>query len=297
MANELTVATLQRFMFDHKQSFEMALPKHLNADRMIRLALTAFSTNKTLCECDAGSIFGAVVLASQMGLEIGVAGQGYLVPYRGKGGVMRAQFVPGWQGLVDLAQRSGRASCWTGAVFEGDEFDYQLGDSPYVKHRPKGETDPKKLQYVYAIGQVKDSVNKIIEVWPAKKVWLHRDEYNKVGERHYSFEYPEMYARKVALLQVIKYLPKSIELSNAIVADAAYEQGSEAKMMGEVLIVDPDEPPPPGGAQPGTVYKTEPRKSAAKKEAEAPADAPAGPKPSDSNPDGSAPDLSAVPSG
>jgi recombination protein RecT len=299
MSNELTVPALQQYLVRHKQSLEFALPKHMNPERMIRLTLTAFSTNKALRECTPTSIFGSVVMASQMGLEIGVGGQGFLVPYRAKNGnawEMRAQFIPGWQGLVDLAQRSGRSSVWTGAVFEGDEFDFQLGDSPFVKHKPGGESDDEKLTYVYAIGKIKDAESKIIEVWPIKKIKLHRDEYNKVGDRHYSFANLEMYARKVALLQVLKYMPKTIELANAIMADAAYETGKEAKMMGDVVILDGDEDtpatPPPAGADPSTIYRTEPRKSKAKADATDVKPSPA----TASNPDGSAPDLSQVPS-
>ena len=257
MANELTVASLGSFLSKHRETFAVALPKHLNADRMVRLAMTAFSTNKTLRDCDAGSIFGAVVIASQMGLEIGVGGQGYLVPYKG-----RATFVPGWQGMVDLAQRSGRSSCWTGAVFEGDEFDYELGAEPFVKHKPAGEDNPQKMTHVYAIGRVKDAPAPIIDVWPMLKVIKHRDRFNKVGAQHYSYQHLEMYARKVVLLQVLKYLPKSIELSNAIVAENAYEIGTPVKVVDNQVVMDvPDDTAgTKQQADPAKVYKTTPRR-------------------------------------
>lgn len=221
---------LARFLEKNKAQFTMALPKHLNPDRMMRLTLTAFSQNKKLRECDMGSIFAGVVIASQMGLEIGVQGQGFLVPYKGK-----AQFVPGWQGLVDLVNRSGRASVWTGAVFAGDEFDYALGDRPFVTHRPGGEDDPSMMTHVYAVGRVNGSEWPVIEVWPIKRVWKHRDKNNKVGSGHYSYENQEMYARKVPLLQVIKYMPKSIELSNALAAEHAFDQGKGIVMEGEFI--------------------------------------------------------------
>ena len=203
--------TINRFLQDHKAQIAAALPQHLNADRMARLAMTALSQNRALAECDARSVFGAVVIASQLGLEIGVNGQCYLVPYKG-----RATLIPGWQGLMDLVARSGRGSAWTGAVYAGDDFDWGLGDAPFIKHKPSGNDAIEDLQYVYAVGRVKDSPYPIIEVWPNEKIWRHRDRYNKVGSKHYSYQHPEMYARKVALLQVLKYLPKSIELSAAV---------------------------------------------------------------------------------
>jgi len=203
--------TINRFLQDHKAQIAAALPQHLNADRMARLAMTALSQNRALAECDARSVFGAVVMASQLGLEIGVNGQCYLVPYKG-----RATLIPGWQGLMDLVARAGRGTAWTGAVYAGDDFDWGLGDAPFIKHKPSGNDAIEDLQYVYAVGRVKDSPYPIIEVWPNEKIWRHRDRYNKVGSKHYSYQHPEMYARKVALLQVLKYLPKSIELSAAV---------------------------------------------------------------------------------
>ena len=93
---------------------------------------------------------------------------------------------------------------WTGAVYEGDEFDYELGTSQFIKHKPCGEDDVSKLTHVYAVGKVNGAELPVIEVWPLRKVVKHRDKHNKVGQRHYSFKYLEMYARKVCLLQVLK---------------------------------------------------------------------------------------------
>lgn len=232
------VAAFSSFMDRFKPQMALALPKHMNADRMARLAVTAFSTTPALQECTPVSIAGAVLTAAQLGLEIGVNGAAFLIPYKG-----RATFVPGWKGLVDLVSRSGRATVWTGAVFEGDDFDYQLGDSPFVRHRPGLEDDPKKLRYVYAIGRVNGSDWPVIEVWSMAKIWKHRDAYNKVGAKHYSFRDEEMYARKVPLLQVIKYLPSSVELSNALALNAAAESGHRATLEGDyVTVMDDDSP-------------------------------------------------------
>lgn len=222
------------FLEKMKPQIALALPKHLSADRMCRLALTAFSSNQALQRCSPPSIAASIITASQLGLEIGVLGQGYLVPYGGK-----CQFVTGWQGLVDLVSRRGAATVWTGAVFEGDGFDYELGDSPFVKHKPCGEDDPSKMTHAYAVGRVNGAQQPVIEVWPISRIWRHRDRMNKVGKDHYSFKHPEMYARKIPLLQVIKYMPKSIELATAI--ENEYEN-DEMTINGDFVPVD-DAPP------------------------------------------------------
>lgn len=230
------VAKFSAFMDKFKPQMALALPKHLTADRMARLALTAFSTNPALQDCTPNSIAASVMTASILGLEPGVNGQGYLIPYKAT-----CTFVPGWKGLVDIANRSGRATVWTGAVFEGDVFDYALGDNPFVRHQPGHEDDPAKMTHVYAIGRVNGSNWPVIEVWTMKKIWKHRDQYNKVGGRHYSFRDQEMYARKVPLLQVLKYMPASIELSNALAVSHAAEAGLGATIEGNFVTID-DEP-------------------------------------------------------
>ena len=199
-----------------------ALPKHMSGDRLARIALTEFRKNPKLNQCDPRSVYAAVIMASQLGLEPGINGQCSLVPYK-----QECQLIPGWKGLVDLVNRTGRATAWTGAVFDGDEFDWALGDRPFVTHRSGGEDDWKLMTHVYAVGRVNGSEYPIIEVWPIKKVWKHRDRYNKVGDRHYSYKHPEMYARKIPLLQVIKYLPSSVELSRALDMEYAANHGAQ----------------------------------------------------------------------
>lgn len=239
------VMVVRDYLTKHKDQLAMALPKHMTPDRMVRLALTAVGQSQKLAACDARSLFASVVVASQLGLEIGVSGQGFLVPYKGK-----ATFVPGWQGLVDLVSRAGRASVWTGAVFDGDFFDYALGDSPFVKHRPGGEDDPSKMTHAYAIGRVNGSQWPIIEVWPIARVWKHRDRGNKQGSDHYSFKHPEMYARKLPLLQVLKYVPKSIELSAAMAVSNAAEEGKAATVDSSFVVVEETVDPATGEVVP-----------------------------------------------
>lgn len=229
--------TLNDFMDKYKSQIALALPKHITADRMVRLAMTSFSQNPKLQKCDMHSIFASVIVAAQLGLEIGVGGQGYLVPYGDK-----ATFVPGWQGLVDLVSRAGRATVWTGAVVRGDEFDWALGDRPFVKHRPAGGGDTwRDITHVYAIGRVNGSEYPVMEVWTMDRVVKHLNKFNKVAGRHYALEKDgqnmEMYARKVVLLQVLKYMPKSVEVQRAVEVASAADTGKSFTFDGEVVTV------------------------------------------------------------
>lgn len=257
---------LLAYLTRSRSAIEMALPRHLNPDRMMRLALTCFSTNPAIRRCTAQSILSSIVVASQLGLEPGIAGQGYLIPYKDT-----CTFVPGWQGLVSLLNNTGRATAWTGAVYEGDRWEFQLGSRPRCEHVPgPNYGDPDLLIWVYACGKVNGSEQPVIEAWPMTRVWKHRDRYNKVGNRHYSYEQPEMYARKVVLLQVLKYMPRSIELNNAITAADAAELGQTVRVEDSVVIIDGEPTDIPQGRP-----QFEPTKTIAEKPQPEPKPAPA----------------------
>ena len=193
-------------------------------------------------------------MSAQLGLEIGVLGQAFLVPYKQRDGSYICQLVPGWRGMQDLANRSGRASTWTAAVFEGDQFTYELGSSPSIHHVPCGEDREEKLTHVYAVGRIKGSEYPIIEVWSRLKVERHRNKYNRQGNRHYSYDHFEQYGRKVALLQVLKYMPASIEMATALNLDNAADHGTQVIDIKDA--VDGNFLPPPG-AEPVAEQTTE----------------------------------------
>lgn len=212
----------------YKSQIAAALPQHIKAERMARIALTAYRLSPKLAECEPASVFACVIQSAQLGLEIGLNGRAYMIPYYNNSKrKMEAQFIPGWKGLVELANRTGRCAVWTGAVFAGDQFDYELGDDPFVKHKPGPEDDPAKLLFVYAVGRVKGNEYPVIEVWTNEKIKRHFKRYNKVGEKHYAHDNWEMYARKIPLLQVLKYMPSSPELEAAMSLDQAAENGEQ----------------------------------------------------------------------
>jgi recombination protein RecT len=233
-----------------------ALPKHLNGDRMARIALTAFRRTPKLAECDPRSVFAAVIQASQLGLEPDTLGRSYLLPYKQNKKVgnkwlttMECQFIPGWKGLVDLMNRSGQGTVYTGVIFSDQEYEYVDGSKRELKITNETSlVDPTQITHAYAVGYVKGGVFPIIELWRMAKVVRHRDRYNKVGDKHYSFENLEMYARKVVLLQVLKYMPCSAELVTAMALNDAAEIGNQKIDLKDAIegtwenVPDPQDP-------------------------------------------------------
>lgn len=237
-ATKSPVKVFSEFMDKLKPQLALALPKHLSADRMSRLALTAFSTSPQLRDCDMKSIAASIMTAGQLGLEPGVNGAGFLIPY-GK----TCTFVPGWKGLVDLVARSGRGTVYSGVIFKDQQYTFIDGARrDLIIHNETDLDDPDDITHAFAIGWVKDASMPIIELWRVSKIAKHRDKYNKVGKKHYSFRDWEMYCRKVPLLQVLKYMPCSIEVANAMAVSHASEAGRSANIEdGIVIDIEPSE--------------------------------------------------------
>jgi recombination protein RecT len=229
------------YLDKRKDLLGAGIPGHMTVEREIRTATVMLMQSRDLQQASPESFYVAVSVAVNSGIGLG-NGKGYLIPYKGN-----VSFVPGWKGLVDLVSRTGRASCWTGVVHKGDDFDYALGDSPYLKHKPGDNEDHKDVTHYYAIGRIKGSDWPVVVVWSAAKVVKHLNQFNKVGARHYALKDDnnfEQYGRKVVLLQALKFLPTSQDLESAMNAEIAHESGKGVTLEGNFVYVnDADDEP------------------------------------------------------
>lgn len=240
-ASNSPLVSFKNFLERNKEQISAALPKHVGPDRMIRLALTEFSRNKVLQKCSPNSIFGSIIQASQLGLEIGVLGQAYLVPYYNKkSGQHEAQLIPGYKGLIALARRSGEvSSIETHVVYEKDDWELELGLQTKCVHRPFLDGDRGRPKLVYGVAHFKDGGHHF--------EWMLMSEVERIRGRSQSgnngpwvTDYDQM-VRKTVIRRMANYLPMSIELSNAIQLSDAADQGKRADIQGDIVVVH-DEP-------------------------------------------------------
>jgi len=228
-ADRLAQSSFPQMLQNFKSEIARALPRHLNPDRMCRIALTEFRKNPKLADCDPRSVFAAIIIASQLGLEPGVLGQCYLIPYK-----RECQLIVGYQGLVDLVRRSGFVSrIEAHVVHERDQFTYKTGLSTVLEHEPVLEGDPGKPRLVYAVAEFKDG-GYHVEVMTEEQIGRIRDRSQSViNAKNYGKQTPwdtdteEMW-RKTVLRRICKFLPKSPEIATAIALDEASEQGRQA---------------------------------------------------------------------
>jgi recombination protein RecT len=223
-----------------KSSIKQVLPKHLTPERMAMIAFTAMRQNPALMECSRESIIGSIMTASILGLEpSGPLGHGALIPYKGE-----CQFQPMYQGLLDLARRSGFIrDVQLRAVYKGDTYKYAFGLDPTIEHIPlegEGASNPDRVcTHVYCIirfvngGIQWDQMSFEQAMAHGKKfskTWNTRDYPNKFKPNTPWAEHPVAMCLKTILKQTLKLCPKSPEMAQAMQIDDITETGRTASL-------------------------------------------------------------------
>lgn len=232
------VVLFRNFLERQKGQISAALPKHLTADRMIRLAVTEFAKNPLLQKCSDLSIYSSLIQASQLGLEIGVLGQAYLIPFKNhKTGQYEAQMLPGYKGLIALARRSGEViSIETHLVYENDEFELNLGINSSIRHVPDLDGDRGRIKLVYGVAKFKDGGYHL--------EWMSIHDVERIKSRSkastngpWVTDYEQM-VRKTLIRRMVNYLPMSIELAAAIQVSDSVDDGKKAHIDGDFVVVE-----------------------------------------------------------
>lgn len=233
-SNQATVSSLLERL---KPQMKMALPAHMTADRMVRIALTELRKSPKLSECEPMSFVASVMLCAQLGLEVGVLGQAFLVPFRNnKTGTTDCQFILGYKGMIDLARRSGEIiSIAAHCVYSNDAFTYSYGLNESLEHKPT-TNERGTFVAVYAVAKLKGGGHQF-EVMSKIDVNFIRSKSKSSSSGPWVTDYDEM-ARKTAIRKLFKYLPASVEMQQAV----SYEEQAEThgKDAAAILAEDSD---------------------------------------------------------
>ena len=203
--------------------FKAALPAHIPSERFGRVVMTAIQNNPNLLKCDRRSLWNAAMRAAQDGL-LPDGRDGAIVEYKGK-----AQWMPMIGGIRKKARNTGEISTWEAyCVYENDEFAFELGDEPFIKHRP-ALADPGKIIAAYSIATLKDG-SKSREVMSISAIEGVRGKSQaKNGPWSDPIFYPEM-VRKTVARRHAKVLPMSSDLDDLIRRDDdLYELSGKAE--------------------------------------------------------------------
>jgi len=207
-----------------EDQFKLALPAHIPAERFARVVMTAIQQNPKLLECDRRSLWGAAMKAAQDGL-LPDGRDGAIVPYGededGNAKAKIAQWMPMIGGIRKKARNSGELLEWYAhVVYDGDHFDYQLGDEPRLFHKPVRPTlRTGGIICAYSIAVLKDGQKTAPEVmWIEDIEKIRAKSKAKKGPWADPTFYPEM-CRKTVARRHAKVLPMSSDLDDLIRRD------------------------------------------------------------------------------
>jgi len=241
IANNGTTAVAEKkgkTIFDVIQSgakqFATALPKHINSDRFVRIAITTIRQNPKLAQCNQESLLGALMVSAQLGLEPGVLGQCYLIPYG-----RECQFQIGYKGMIELLRRSGQLKdIYAYSVYENDEFEMTYGLNRDLKHKPNLQ-DRGNFIGCYCVAVLKDDA-RAFEYMTKEEIEAHGKKFSKTyGNGPWKTDFEAM-AHKTVVKKMLKWLPVSVEFLEMANKDEKTFKVADEKIgeTEEVIVLD-----------------------------------------------------------
>jgi recombination protein RecT len=207
------VAGVQRENEAMADQFKAALPAHIPVERFQRVIMTAVQNNTDLLKCERRSLWNAAMKAAQDGL-LPDGREGAIVPYKNQ-----AQWLPMIGGLRKKVRNSGEIATWdVHAVYEKDHFEFELGDSPFIKHKPTLSGEKGKIIAVYSVATLKggEKSRDVMSIADVEKIRTKSRGTNTPWND--PIFYPEM-CKKTVARRHSKVLPMSTDLDDLIRRD------------------------------------------------------------------------------
>lgn len=209
-----------------------ALPSHLNAERLVRIALTSIRLTPELANCTPESFLGSLFVLAQIGIEP-IAGRAYLLPFNNKRQIngewktlKEVQAIIGYKGLIELFYRNDAAlSIDMHTVYANDDFSYEYGTNSFIKHIPAKKEKGEAIGY-YAVAKMRGGAS-VFKYMSREECLEHGQKHSKTfNHKTQTFsEYspwskePDAMCQKTVLIQLAKLLPLSVEIQRAISVD------------------------------------------------------------------------------
>lgn len=240
----------------HGQTGEItkALAGRISPDLFLRVLMTTVRNSPKLLECEPISLMTSVMEAAQVGLQIdGLLGHGYLVPYYdSKFRGYKAQFIPGYRGLISLMRRGGgvrsiRAAC----IHEHDEYEVRLGTDGYIRHVPNLFQERGEILAAYAVAEFSDGGRDFRIVTRDRLLEHQKAARDKQKGKEYGpwFEHFEAMAEKTAVRALAKWVPINDEGTTAASRYASMDERVDAGLepgetpYTDVEVVDREDDP------------------------------------------------------
>ena len=232
---------------------------HVSPERLARVAWGALIKTPKLLKATQDSILFCIAECARLGLEPSL-GRVYFIPFdNSKKNATECQMIIGYQGLLDLARRSGivksiNARC----VYESEKFEYKITiEAPILLHEPCLSGEKGALVGAYCIARFKDGGSHVeymtrseIDAIRGRSIAYKAYKAGKTRDCIWATDYDAM-ALKTVVRRAAKFWPlttASPELADAIQMnddtehiDADYEvsgKSTAASKLDEALGLD-----------------------------------------------------------
>lgn len=228
--------TLMTLVKESVNELSQVLPKNMNPERIVGIALTSIRLNPKLAQCTPESFMGSLFVLAQIGLEP-IAGRAYLLPFYNNRKqiingqerwhkVYEVQALIGYKGMAELFYRHESAlTIDMQTVRQNDDFDYEFGTNAFLKHKPNmGDRGPV-IGY-YAIAKMRTGGEKF-QYMSQQQCLDHAKKHSKVFSKKDDKFMPntpwvtdvDAMCMKTVLIQLAKLLPLSVEMQRAVSVD------------------------------------------------------------------------------
>jgi recombination protein RecT len=218
------VSNLRADLSRMTREFEAALPQQIPVDRFVRTIVTAVQMQPELLEADRRTLISSCMKAAQDGLLLDGREAGLSVYNDRQKGGKTVSYLPMVGGIMKKIRQSGEiSSIRAHVVYEGDVFEYELGDEERILHRPSLSAQGGKALAAYAIARFKDGDIQR-EVMSLAQIEKIRAKSTGIGKHCWTSDWGEM-AKKTVIRRLAKRLPSSNDLDRVLDSDNVnYEQ-------------------------------------------------------------------------
>ena len=244
-----------------------AVPAHMTAERMARIAYTQVRKSPELALCTADSLAGAILTCAQLGLEPGPTGEAYIIPRKNKKGVWEATFQLGYKGMATLFWQHPLAMYLDAqTVYENDDFEYELGLNAHLRHKPAEGDRGEPRGFWYAVAKMTNGGYRFV-VMDRREVERRRQRSSSPYSPAWKNDYNAM-AEKSCVRDLFDLIPKSSELARALAQDGSartdlsadaldVEPAYEDAVEGEVVEDEPNSSATPGPTEDNPLHYSE----------------------------------------
>jgi recombination protein RecT len=214
--------------YEQKNLVELLEGSSMTASKFKQIVISELKRSPKLQEVflkNPASLFASILHCAEIGLNPSqMIGEFYFIPFKDT-----ITAVLGYKGLLTLLMRSDKVKkIWCEIVYEGDDFEYELGLEPKLVHAPNHSSIRKSstVKYIYACAKINDEV--IFKVMAKQEIQQIANMAKYKNDLYFNdAKDPEQWmAKKTVLKQLAKLMPRDDDrLKKAVSMDDNIEGG------------------------------------------------------------------------